>query len=135
MERVFVDILNEVCPKPENRNWEKFFEISEKYYVENRDITFLKSVVAIQNRIRRYSLGTLKDIFVKRSGLNVKEIFTVLETIEMGVFHEKSDVDTLEERDRALSVMVRVVQVDLVFLLQFSLSFLKMLDQTRLRLL
>ena len=75
MERVFVDILNEVCPKEKNRNWDEFFSISEKYYMENRDLMFQKSVIAIQNRIRRYALGTLKHIFVKKSGINVKEIF------------------------------------------------------------
>ncbi|MFX1392642.1 MAG: ATP-binding protein [Promethearchaeota archaeon] len=75
MERTFVDILNKVCPVPENRNWERFFELSEKYYKATKDITFLKSVVAVQNRIRRYGLGTLKDIFVKKSGINAKDLF------------------------------------------------------------
>jgi len=75
MERVFVDILNEVCPEEKSRNWEEFFSISEKYYVEHKDLMFQKSVLAIQNRIRRYALGTLKHIFVKKTGMNVKEIF------------------------------------------------------------
>jgi hypothetical protein len=34
-----------------------------------------KSVQAITNRIRRYSVSTLKNIFDKKSGLNVKELF------------------------------------------------------------
>jgi len=75
MERVFVDILNEVCPEEKNRNWEAFFSISEKYYAEHKDLMFEKSVLAIQNRIRRYALGTLKHIFVEKTGMNVKEIF------------------------------------------------------------
>ena len=75
MERVFVDILNEVCPKEENRNWEAFKQISEKYGAQNNDLMYKKSVTAVQNRIRRYSLGTLKNIFVKKSGLEVKELF------------------------------------------------------------
>ena len=75
MERVFVDILNDVCPKGENRNWEAFKQISEKYGAENSDLMYKKSVTAVQNRIRRYSLGTLKNIFVKKSGLEVKELF------------------------------------------------------------
>ena len=62
MERAFVDVLNKVCPKEENRNWESFKQISEKYGAENNDLMYKKSVTAIQNRIRRYSLGTLKDI-------------------------------------------------------------------------
>ncbi|MFW9969693.1 MAG: ATP-binding protein [Candidatus Odinarchaeota archaeon] len=75
MERVFVDILNEVCPKPGNRNWEAFKQISNRYGATNNDLMYKKSVTAVQNRIRRYSLGTLKNIFVKKSGLEVKELF------------------------------------------------------------
>ncbi len=76
MERVFVDVLNEVCPKEENRNWESFKKISEKYYVTYNDLMFKKSIMAVQNRMSRYSLGTLKNIFVKKSSLEVKELFT-----------------------------------------------------------
>ncbi len=75
MQRVFVDILNEVCLKESNRNWEAFSKIGEKYHIENKDMTVQKSVAAIQNRIRRYFIGTLKDIFAKKMGLNVKELF------------------------------------------------------------
>ncbi len=75
MERCFIDILNKVCPKPEYRNWEKFYELSNNYSSENRDSTFGKSVIAIQNRIRRFSIGSLKKIFVHNTGLSVKEIF------------------------------------------------------------
>ncbi len=75
MERVFVDVLNEVCPKEENRNWESFKKISEQYYVTYKDLMFKKSIMAVENRIRRYSLGTLKNIFVKKSTLEVKELF------------------------------------------------------------
>ena len=75
MERAFVDVLNEVCPKEENRNWESFKQISEKYGAVNSDLMYKKSVTAIQNRIRRYSLGTLKNIFVKKSGFEAKKLF------------------------------------------------------------
>jgi hypothetical protein len=75
MERVFVDILNQVCLNLENRNWEMFDEICVQYLKDQKDMTIQKSIYAVQNRIRRYSLGTLKDIFVKKTGLNVKELF------------------------------------------------------------
>ena len=75
MERVFVDILNDVCPHEESRNWETFFSISEKHSAEQHDLTFKKSIFAIENRIRKYSISTLKDIFAKKSGLDVKELF------------------------------------------------------------
>jgi len=50
MERVFVDILKEVCLKEENRNWESFYEGSEHYLAENKgQISFLEqSIVAIE---------------------------------------------------------------------------------------
>ncbi len=77
MERVFVDILNEVCVKEENRNWESFYTVSEQYLEDKKGtMSFLEqSIIAVQNRIRRYSLGTLKHIFMQKTGLNVKELF------------------------------------------------------------
>ena len=75
MEKVFIDILYEICPKEENRSWDKFFSEFDKYYSEQEDFTMKKSVQAIRNRIRRYSVSTLKNIFDKKSGLNVKELF------------------------------------------------------------
>jgi hypothetical protein len=75
MERVFIDILYQICPKEENRSWGKFFSEFEKYYAKQEDFTMKKSVQAIRNRIRRYSVSTLKNIFDKKSGLNVKELF------------------------------------------------------------
>jgi len=75
MERVFIDILYHICPKEENRSWEKFFSEFEKYYAKQEDFTMKKSVQAITNRIRRYSVSTLRNIFDKKSGLNVKELF------------------------------------------------------------
>ena len=75
MEKVFIDILNEICPKKENRSWDKFFSEFEKYYAQQEDFTMKKSVQAIRNRIRRYSISTLKNIFDKKTGLNVKELF------------------------------------------------------------
>ena len=75
MEKVFIDILYGICPKEENRNWDKFFSEFDKYYAKQEDFTMKKSVQAIRNRIRRYSVSTLKNIFDKKSGLNVKELF------------------------------------------------------------
>ena len=75
MERVFVDILKIACSKVENRNWESFHEISEQYYLNAKDLTFKKSIIAIENRIRRYLIGSLKDIFVQKNKLKVRELF------------------------------------------------------------
>ncbi|MFX1568122.1 MAG: ATP-binding protein [Promethearchaeota archaeon] len=79
MERVFTDILKRVCEDPAKRKWKAFYEESEIYYAEiykeTRDPTFKSSVTAVTNRIRRYSLGTLKHSFETKMGLDVKEIF------------------------------------------------------------
>ncbi|MBN1802719.1 MAG: ATP-binding protein [Candidatus Lokiarchaeota archaeon] len=76
MERVFIDILRKVVTNKNFRSWNKFQEIAQRYTKNehNDDITFKKSVVAIENRIRRYSVGTLKHIFDKKS-LDVRELF------------------------------------------------------------
>jgi len=75
MERCFIDILKEVCPNSEKRNWDDFFKIISNYTRKTTDQTIKKSLLAIENRIRRYSLGTLKDIFSKKTGLTVKQLF------------------------------------------------------------
>ncbi len=75
MERIFVDILNKVCRKKENRNWERFQEICRFNLEHSKDPTLEKSIQAIENRIRRYTLGTLKKIFVENGNLPVRELF------------------------------------------------------------
>ena len=77
MERVFVDILNIVCRNPNKRSWKDFYGESVKYMkgIESEGMFYKQSVLAVQNRIRRYSLGTLKHIFEENRGLNVKELF------------------------------------------------------------
>ncbi|MCP6719590.1 MAG: DUF87 domain-containing protein [Patescibacteria group bacterium] len=80
MERVFVDILNRVCKDPEKRSWDKFYEEAKGYLKDilvktGGDPTYKNSVSAVTNRIRRYSLGTLKHSFERKSGIEVREIF------------------------------------------------------------
>ncbi|MFX1589200.1 MAG: ATP-binding protein, partial [Promethearchaeota archaeon] len=85
MERVFVDILVEMCKDNKNRNWEAFKELSKDYFSKNPSIfddidnkaswSIEQSIYAIQNRIRRYCTGTLSEIFVKKMGMKVKDIF------------------------------------------------------------
>ncbi|MFW9989760.1 MAG: ATP-binding protein [Candidatus Odinarchaeota archaeon] len=85
MERVFVDVLVEICKDENNRTWEAFKSLSRTYISKNSMIfnrqdtrggwTIEQSIFAIQNRIRRYFIGTLSEIFVKRVGMKVKDIF------------------------------------------------------------
>ena len=76
MERVFVDILNKICIKEENRNWDRFREICQYNAKKAKDPTIQKSIMAIENRIRRYSLGSLKKIFGTSSELKMEFLFT-----------------------------------------------------------
>ena len=79
MERVFVDILRRICKDPKKRSWREFHKEAKVYLREalrqTGDITFKSSVQAVENRIRRYSLGTLKHTFETKKGLDVKELF------------------------------------------------------------
>lgn len=85
MERVFVDILVEMCKDEKNRTWEAFKRLSKEYLSNNSTIfnsvetrggwTIEQSIFAIQNRIRRYCTGTLSEIFIKKVGMKVKDIF------------------------------------------------------------
>ncbi len=77
MERIFVDILNRIIPIEKYRSWKKFDELSIRYLEEDhkRDITIQKSVLAIQNRIRRYYIGTLKHVFDEKKGIKVNDLF------------------------------------------------------------
>ena len=75
MERCFIDILKEVCPNSEKRNWDSFFKLISTYTKNTTDKTIKMSFLAIENRIRRYSLGTLKEIFAKKTDFAVKQLF------------------------------------------------------------
>jgi len=77
MERVLYDILLEVCKNTKNRNWESFNEICTWYLAENKNIIrFLdQTIFALRNRIRRYSVGSLKKIFATDHELNIKKLF------------------------------------------------------------
>ncbi|MHA2182373.1 MAG: ATP-binding protein [Promethearchaeota archaeon] len=81
MERVFVDILVEMCKDEKNRDWDAFKQLSKNYFSNNSTVfnqvsgSIEQSIYAIQNRIRRYCTGTLSEIFVKKIGMKVKDIF------------------------------------------------------------
>ena len=93
MERVFVDILVEMCKDEKNRNWEAFKKLSKDYFsrkplifnnIDNKaSWSIEQSIYAIQNRIRRYCTGTLSEIFVKKMGMKVKDIFNYKVIIDL----------------------------------------------------
>ncbi|MFX0140868.1 MAG: ATP-binding protein [Candidatus Hodarchaeota archaeon] len=77
MEKVLVDILTIVCSNPQYQNWKGFFDQCDKYLESQKNKIPLvhQSLVSIQNRIRRFSLGPLKSIFATRYKLSIKDLF------------------------------------------------------------
>jgi hypothetical protein len=76
MQRVLVDILTIVCKNPEYQSWKGFFDQCDIYLeTQKRKIPLVhQSLISIQNRIRRFSLGPLKKIFATRHKLSIKEL-------------------------------------------------------------
>ncbi len=81
MEKYFVEILERVCKDEKKRSWEGFHKESQLYKIqkkrENRDLshTIEMSITAIETRIRRYSIGVLRQIFGKQTGILIKDLF------------------------------------------------------------
>ncbi len=77
MEKVLVDILTKVCSNPQYQSWKGFYDQCKIYLdTMQRQIPMLhQSLVSIQNRIRRFSLGPLKKIFATRYKLKITELF------------------------------------------------------------
>jgi len=77
MEKVLVDILTKVCRTPQYQSWKGFYDQCKIYLdTMQRQIPMLhQSLVSVQNRIRRFSLGPLKKIFATRYKLKITELF------------------------------------------------------------
>jgi hypothetical protein len=77
MEKVLVEILTKVCETPQFQSWEGFYKYC-KGYLQNhkREIPMLsQTLISIQNRIRRFSLGSLKAIFDTEHQIKVANLF------------------------------------------------------------
>ena len=77
MQKILIDILTVACSNKKYQNWEGFYEQCEKYKkTQKNKIPWLEqSIISIQNRIRRFSLGPIKAIFSAKNKLNIKELF------------------------------------------------------------
>ena len=76
MEKVLVDILTKVCSNPQYQSWKGFFDQCREYLeTQQKKIPMLhQSLVSIQNRIRRFSLGPLKKVFATKHKLRIKDL-------------------------------------------------------------
>ncbi|MHA1336095.1 MAG: ATP-binding protein, partial [Promethearchaeota archaeon] len=77
MERVLVDVLTRLGRVRELRSWDGFYRACRDYLERNKkSMGYLEhSILAIQNRLRRYSLGSLRNIFMGEAPLSVKSLF------------------------------------------------------------
>ena len=77
MEKVLVEILIKVCKKKEFRSWEGFYKYCKGYATnKQKEIPMLsQTLISITNRIRRFSLGSLKAIFDTDNKVKVNDLF------------------------------------------------------------
>ena len=77
MERVLIDILTKVCKNKDFRSWEGFQECCDDYLKKERDkIPMLKqTLISLNNRIRRFSVGPMRAVFDSNSRLTVSQLF------------------------------------------------------------
>ncbi len=97
MQKVLVEVITEVCKNKEFQSWEGFYKICEAYSNkhENKIPMLSQTLISIKNRIRRFSLGSLKALFdtdhkIKTKGLfNTNILIDLSSIIRLG--GEKSD--------------------------------------------
>jgi len=77
MEKVLVEILTKVCENKKLQSWKGFYAYC-KGYAKNkkREIPMLsQTLISIKNRIRRFSLGSLKALFDTDHEIKIENIF------------------------------------------------------------
>ena len=77
MQKVLVEVITEVCKNKEFQSWEGFYKICEAYSNkhENKIPMLSQTLISIKNRIRRFSLGSLKALFDTDHILKTKDLF------------------------------------------------------------
>jgi len=79
MEKVLVEILTKVCKTKKFQSWEGFYEYCKGYAnSKKKEIPMLsQTLISITNRIRRFSLGSLKALFDTDHKLKVRDLFNI----------------------------------------------------------
>ncbi|MFX1478112.1 MAG: helicase HerA domain-containing protein, partial [Promethearchaeota archaeon] len=77
MEKVLVEILTIVCANKSFQSWQGFYELCKEYDKKKKDeIPMLsQTIISITNRLRRFSLGSLKAIFDTENKIKTEDIF------------------------------------------------------------
>ena len=100
MEKVLVEILTKVCKNKEFQSWQGFYKYC-KGYAKNKkkEIPMLsQTLISITNRIRRFSLGSLKAIFDTENEIKTKDLF------ERNILIDLSSIIRLGGRKRRCSI-------------------------------
>ncbi|MFW9866558.1 MAG: helicase HerA domain-containing protein [Candidatus Thorarchaeota archaeon] len=85
MERVLVDILTIVCKNPKLQSWKGFFTQCDEYLeTQKTKIPMVhQSIISIQNRIRRFSIGPLKKVFSTRHKLKINDLLNMSVLVDL----------------------------------------------------
>ena len=77
MEKVLVEILTKVCQNKKFQSWKGFYDYCKDYAKNKKnEIPMLsQTLISITNRIRRFSLGSLKALFDTDHKLKIENIF------------------------------------------------------------
>jgi hypothetical protein len=77
MERVLIEILTNVCENKDMQSWEGFEKKCKEYLEKKKtEIPMLKqTLISLQNRIRRFSIGPIKAIFNTDTTLTISKLF------------------------------------------------------------
>ena len=77
MEKVLVEILTKVCGNKQFQSWKGFYDYCKGYAKNKKDeIPMLsQTLISITNRIRRFSLGSLKALFDTDHKIKIENIF------------------------------------------------------------
>jgi len=77
MQKVLVEILTKLCKNKTLQSWDGFYSYCKEYSDKfARDIPMLsQTLISIKNRIRRFSLGSLKALFDTEHKIRIKDLF------------------------------------------------------------
>jgi len=77
MEKVLVEIITKVCQNKKFQSWQGFYDYCKEYAKNKKaEIPMLsQTIISITNRIRRFSLGSLKSLFDSENTVNTESLF------------------------------------------------------------
>jgi len=78
MEKFLVEILVKVCQSKDFQNWKGFEYFCQEYLKNNKNLIPLLSqtLINIKNRIRRFSVGPLRNLFENKNEIKMNDLFT-----------------------------------------------------------